>query len=190
MSRTRLFLLQGQLLGFLFLCPIALAQVPKPKPEHRIASIGCFMNVKGDGEHEYGYSAQLWFQGDRIIGFIYYHCGLIGDSPMGILTDVRYDAPTGKISFKAKLTSGLHSCRIHKNVPSHDLLSFNGFLKPDGLTGNIRIEDKLDSPPAVMDSRDSLVMLRSGSCLTQNYKSYNEWWRTWEPVYKVRGAKW
>jgi hypothetical protein len=32
-------------------------------------------------------------------------------------------------------------------VPSHDLLSFHGFLKADKLGGKIVIEDQLDSPP-------------------------------------------
>jgi len=190
MKRVMLVFSLGQLLSFFFLCVLAMAQAPGNKPESPITSVGCFMNVNGNGEHEYGYTVQLWFRGDRIIGLVYYHCGLIGDAPMGILTDVRYDAPSGKISFKAKLTSGLHSCRIHRNVPSHDLLSFKGFLKPDGLVGNIRIEDQLDSPPAVMDSRDNFVMLRDSRCLTQNYESYDEWWRVWEPAYKVRGPKW
>ncbi len=186
MLASMLFLLVGILFPWIF----AVTQVRESNPENPITSIGCFMNVKSNGEHAYGYSAQLWLQGYRIIGFIYYHCGLAGDAPMGMLADVHYDAPSGKISFKAKLTSGLHSCRIHKNIPSHDLLSFNGFLKPDGLVGDIRIEDQLDSPPAVMDSRDNFVMLRDPSCLTKNYYGYDEWWRVWEPVYKARGARW
>lgn len=190
MYRKIRFLLPGQGLIFYCLCVLATAQAPLKKPESPISSIGCFINVKSDGEHAFGYSVRLWLQGDRLFGLVDYHRGPVGDPPLGILTDVRYDAPSGKLSFKAKLTSGLHSCRIHKNVPAHDLLSFDGFLKPDGLVGNIRIEDQLDSPPVVTDSRDSFVMLRDRSCLTQKYGSYEEWWRYWEPIYKVRGAKW
>jgi hypothetical protein len=178
------------MLAFLFPCLFAVVLMPQHKPEVAIASIGCFLNLQRGGEHDSGYSVRLWFQGDQIIGLLDYHRGLAGDPPMGILTDIRYDALTGKISFKAKLTSGLHSCRIHKNVPSHDMLSFKGFLKPDGLAGNIHLEDRLDSPPAVVDDRENFVMLRAVDCLTKDYANYNAWWKEWQAVYNARGAKW
>jgi hypothetical protein len=178
------------MLCFLFPCLCAVVPIPQHKQEVAIASIGCFLNVQNSGEHASGYSVRLWFQGDQVIGLIDFHRGLAGDPPMGILTDVRHDALTGKISFKAKLTSGLHSCRIHNNVPSHDMLSFKGFLKPDGLVGNIQLEDRLDSPPVIVDDRENLVMLRAVDCLTQDYANYDAWWKDWQAVYKARGAKW
>jgi hypothetical protein len=181
---------RGRILGFLFPCFLIVSFFPQIKQESPIKSIGCFLNVQSNGEHASGYVVRLWFQGDQIIGLIDYYRGLAGGPPIGILTNVRYDALTGKLSFKAKLTSGLHSCRIHRNVPSHDLLSFEGFLKPDGLVGNIRLVDQLDSPPVVIDSRNSFVMLRDAGCLTKNYRNHAAWWQEWEPVYKARGAKW
>jgi hypothetical protein len=177
-------------LGFLFLCIFSVVADPQTKQEAPIKSVGCFLNVQSEGEHASGYSVRLWLQGDQIIGLIDYHRGLAGDPPMGILTDVRYAAISGKISFKAKLTSRLHSCRIHINVPSHDMLSFKGFLRPDGLVGNIRLEDRLDSPPAAVDVRKNLVMLRAADCLTRDYANYNEWWKDWQAIYEARGAKW
>ena len=195
MARTFIGKTVSALPSFWILClllPSLLAGVPilQNKPQTRIASIGCFINVQSRGEHDFGYSVRLWFRGDQIIGLIEYHRGLAGNPPIGILTDVRYDARSGKLLFKAKLTSGFHSCRIHENVPSHDMLTFKGFLKPDGLVGDIRLEDRLDSPPTVVDERESLVMLRAVDCITKNYPNYNEWWKDWEAAYEARGAKW
>jgi len=166
------------------------ADAPGTQHKDEIKAIGCFANVRSDGEHANGYSVQLWLRGSGIIGLIDYHRGLIGDPPMGVLTDVRYDSSTGKLSFKAKLTSGLHYCSEHKGVPSHDLLSFQGFLKADRLEGKIVLEDQLDSPPGVVDTRERFLMRKDDECHLESYESYDSWWRNWEPIYKLRAAKW
>jgi len=177
-------------LGLLLLCLSTCASAPQKKPEDAIKAIGCFVNVRSNGEHADGYSVHLWFRGGQILGLIDYHRGLIGDPPMGILTDVQYESSTGKLSFKAKVTGGLHSCRIHKDVPSHNLISFQGFLKGDMLEGNILLTEQLDSPPVVMDTRTNFPMQKNSDCLAENYRNYDAWWLYWEPVYKARGAKW
>jgi len=176
--------------GLVVSCIFASADAPRTNQRDEIKAIGCFANVRSDSEHANGYSAQLWFRGSEIIGLIDYHRGLLGDPPMGVLTDVRYDSSTGKLSFKAKLTSGLHYCGGHKGVPSHELLSFQGFLKADGLEGNIALEDQLDSPPVVVDTRENFLMRKDNDCHIESYESSDVWWRDWEPIYKVRGAKW
>ena len=178
------------MLCYLSSCLFAVVPFPQSKQEVAIKSIGCFLNVQGGNEHASGYSVRLWFQGDRIIGLVDYYCGSNSDPSMGILADVRYDALSGKISFKAKLAVGLHTCRIHKNVPSHDMLSFKGYLKPDGLVGDIRLEDMLDSPSPMVDSRKNFVMLRAVDCGTKDYANHDAWWKEWQAVYQARGAKW
>jgi hypothetical protein len=177
-------------LCFVSCCVYALSMPAQVKPGEPIKAIGCFMNVRSDGEHADGYSVHLWFRGRQIIGLIAYHRGLIGDPPIGILSDVQYESSTGKISFKAKLTSGLHSCRIHKNVPSHDLVSFQGFLNGGELKGNIELTEQLDTPPVVMDTRTDFLMRKDSDCHMQDYGSHDAWWRYWEPIYKARGARW
>jgi hypothetical protein len=171
-------------------CIFVAADAPETQQKDEIRAIGCFTNVQSEGEHDNGYSVQLWSRGRAIIGLINYFCGLEGDLPIGLLTEVQYDSLTGKLSFKAKLTSGLHYCSVHKNVPSHDLLSFQGFLKADSLEGKIVLEDQLDSPPGVVDKRDDFLMRRDNDFLLENYASYEIWWKNWEPVFKRRGPKW
>ena len=152
--------------------------------------IGCFMNLRSEGEYADGYIVRLWFQGRQIIGLIDYYHGFIADPPMGILSDVQYDSSTGNFSFKAKLTTGLHNCRIHKDVPSQDLLSFEGFLNENKLEGTIYLENQLDPSPEVLDRRHNFLMLKDKECLTENYENQDVWWRYWEPIYIRRGAKW
>ncbi len=106
------------------------------------------------------------------------------------MTDVQYDPLSGTLSFHAKLTSGLHYCTEHRGIPSHDLLSFRGFLKPDRLEGSIILEDQLDSPPVVVDKRENFQMGLDNNCRLENYESYEIWWWYWEPVYKSRGPDW
>jgi hypothetical protein len=190
MELNRMTVSRNLALSLLYFCLCAFASAPGIKQDDSIKAIGCFTNVRSDGEYAYGYSVQLWSRGRQIIGLIDYYQGFIADPPMGILSDVQYDSSTGKLSFKAKLTSGLHNCRIHKDVPSHELLSFQGFLKPDKLEGDIRLENQMDSPPVVLDTRDNFLMPIDKDRLPEDYENYDAWWRFWEPIYKIRGAKW
>lgn len=158
--------------------------------KREINAVGCFRNVRTDGEHAGGYTVQLWASGGEIIGIVDYHRGAAGSSAMGFLTDMQYEPLTGKISFQAKLTTGLHYCSEHKSVPSQDLLSFQGVLKPDALQGNIVLSNQLDSPPVLVDRREDFLMRLDQDCRPEHFESYEIWWWYWEPVYKFRGPDW
>jgi len=177
-------------LSLLVSCIFVAADAARTEQKDEIKAIGCFANVQSDGEHAKGYSVQLWSRGNGIIGLIDYHHGLHGDPSMGVLTDLRYDSMTEELSFRAKLTAGLHSCSEHKAIPSHDLLSFQGFLKADRLEGKIVIEDQLDSPPVVVDTREGFLMRKDDDCHLESYENQDIWWRYWESIYKFRGPKW
>jgi hypothetical protein len=181
---------QNPAIILLVFCALALAEKAAAQQKREIRPIGCFVNVRSDGEHADGFSIKLWAFGSRIIGLIDYHRGLAGDPPMGILMDVEYAPLTGKIAFEAKLTSGLHYCREHKGVPSQDLLSFLGFLRDDRLEGRIVLRNQLDSPPVVVDERENFVMPMDDVCRPESYESYDIWWWYWKPVYEARGPRW
>jgi hypothetical protein len=174
----------------LFSCLFVFAGAPRAIRKETIKAVGCFVNVRSDGEHADGYSVRLWIRGSGLIGLVDYHRGLAGDPPMGVLADVRYDSSTGELSFEAKLTSGLHYCTKHKGVPSHDLLSFSGFLNPDKLEGKIVIEDRLDSSSVLIDVRENFLMRKDNDCAMENYENDDAWWQYWKPVNQFRGAKW
>jgi hypothetical protein len=161
------------------------------RPQQReITPVGCFTNVRSNGEHADGYSVQLWLIQGKIIGMIDFHRGLLGDPPMGVLTDIGYNPESGKLSFKAKLTIGLHYCRNHKGTPSRDLLAFEGRLKEDKLEGDIVIEEQSDSPPVVVDKRKKFVMRRDEDCRPEAFEYFEVWRWYYDPVFKSRGPKW
>src|SRR5579864_5407724 len=106
--------------AMLFLIVVALGQAPR-----RIIFAGEFSNMRYTEEHAYGYTVQLWREGVAVFGLFLASEGLAGDTPTGLLDDLKYDPRSGKLSFKAKLTMGLDA----RNQPSHDLFEFNGKLR-------------------------------------------------------------
>jgi hypothetical protein len=108
--------------------------------EAPVRVVGEFSNVRYTHEHEYGYSVQLWRRGDELFGFLLSAAGLQGDTPMGVLEDVRFDPNTGKLQFRSKLTVGIIQ-RNGGNEPSRDLFEFNGVLRGSIITGVLRHKD-------------------------------------------------
>ena len=168
---------------------IACASPTAERQDGPLTAVGCFADVVTDGEHADGYSTQLWDGGGEIVGLLAYHRGLEGDPPVGTLSNVRHDPSTGRLSFTTKLTVGLHSCRIHTNVPSHDVLAFDGTLTKDALRGSVRIEDQLDSPPVPGDFRQT-TMRRALDCGIKGFADRESWRRYSEPMLRARGPKW
>src|ERR1700719_513521 len=80
----------------------AFAQAPRP-----ITFVGEFSNMRYTEEHAYGYSVQLWREGSAVFGLLLASEGLAGDTPAGLLEDLKYDPRAGKLSFQAKLTMGV-----------------------------------------------------------------------------------
>src|ERR1700676_1014299 len=91
---------------------VALAQAPRP-----ISFVGEFSNMRYTEEHAYGYTIQLWREGAAVFGLFLASEGLAGDTPTGLLDDLKYDARSGKLSFKTKLTMGADA----RQQPTHDL---------------------------------------------------------------------
>ena len=190
MNPDRLCWPQSLVLSLLIFCILGTADAAIAQQKREIRPIGCFANVRSEGKRAYGYSVRLWTSYMGIIGIIDYHRGLPDDSPMGVLTDVLYDPVSGKISFEAKLTCGLHYCSKHNGIPSQDLLSFRGLLKADRLEGNLVLKEQLDSPPAVLDEHENFLMRMDDNCRLESYEMYEIWWWYWEPVYNTRGPDW
>jgi hypothetical protein len=72
----------------------------------RISSIGRFSDMQYTEEHAYGRAVDLWRAGNCIFGLLEISEGPAGDTPTGLLTDVRSTA-TGAFGFIAKLTTGI-----------------------------------------------------------------------------------
>lgn len=176
--------------GCLVLCTAAPARTAQ-ETAPRVKPIGSFTNVESDGEHEDGYSVHLWSHGQEIVGHVSFHVGLIGDAPAGVLTNVQFSRVTGELAFLAKLTSGLHFCKLHENVPSHDMLSFRGRLRRRQLRGTFTVHDHLDTPPR-LTARDTVILRDDPdqSPYMRAYESVEAWQRDHARMLQRRGPKW
>jgi len=72
-----------------------------------ISAIGEFSNMRYTEEHAYGYAVELWRDGGSIIGLFLAAEGPQGDSPTGMLENIKFNSHTGALSFTAKLTIGV-----------------------------------------------------------------------------------
>lgn len=166
-----------------------------PIPLHRqapasIIKIGSFSNMRYTSEHAYGYKAELWREQDRIFGFFLWSEGLIGDTPTGLLEEVRYDRRNGNLSFLARLTTGLFSNRQFSMVPSRDILHFRGTLKGRQLRGTLEISNALT--PAEPPRREMIKLMLSEreSEFMIDARSYDDWKLKADEILKFRGPKW
>src|ERR671929_129905 len=77
-----------------------------PHPVDAVRRLGVFTDMRYTVEHQYGYSVELWREKDRAFGFLLVSAGLAGDTPTGLLEDVAYDLKTGRLTFRARLSTG------------------------------------------------------------------------------------
>ena len=157
-------------------------------PNAPVTVVGQFSNMRFTEEHAYGYSVQLWRQGNTIFGLFEATEGLIGDTPAGLLEDVKFDPLAGKLSFKARLSMGVALLGPGKQVRSRDLFEFQGTLGKTTLVGTLKRSDMLQPkvPPQVRQIR---LRKRPTDLMTQP-ASYAEWKRSIEEILKFRGPKW
>jgi hypothetical protein len=120
----------------------------------QITFAGTYSNIRYSGEHDSGYEVQLWKYNGHLYGFLTVANGMIGDTPVGVLDHVTWDAKTGKLVFDAKLTTGYLDDK--GKVPAKDLFKFDGVLTARLLSGKLSLLDGYhpDQPPS------SVVALR------------------------------
>jgi hypothetical protein len=97
--------------------------------------------VRQTEEHAYGYTIQLWRDGDSAIGLFFVAEGLQPDMPAGMIENVRFDSRMGALSFTAKLSTGVAILRGGQQEPTRDLFEFSGTLTATALTGTIQRSD-------------------------------------------------
>jgi len=162
-----------------------------PKDESPVKVIGDFSNQKGDGEHCYGYSVELWKQDEKMYGLISaQEFGLCGDTPAGLLEDIQFDPQTKKISFRAKLSMGLYYDANNSNVPSQDVFEFDGVLKAKKLNGMLKITNELCSDKCPETKKITLPKSKEWSSLLEEYKSRAEWEANAKRILDRRGPRW
>jgi hypothetical protein len=156
----------------------------------RIQSIGRFSDMQYTEEHAYGHAVMLWRAGNCIFGLFESSEGLAGDTPTGLLTDVRY-SPSGALSFAAKLTTGMTNIAgSAAPVPSRDLFGFTGRLGTTALDGKLRRSEELR--PAVEPADVHIVLRRISEQdgLLDEAETYGAWREAVEPILRFRGPRW
>ena len=157
-------------------------------PDRPIRAIGDFSNMRYTKEHAYGYAVELWRDGDSAIGLFFVSEGLQGDTPAGMLENVKLDSRTGALSFTAKLTTGLAVLPGGRQEPSRDLFEFSGALKATVLTGTLKRSDLRQ--PSRPGSRERIRLKIQPQAAMLPAGSYAEWKRQAGEILKRRGPKW
>lgn len=156
----------------LLLIAAAFAQTSRP-----ITFVGEFSNMRYTEEHAYGYTVQLWREGANVLGLFLASEGLAGDTPTGMLDDLKYDPRSGHLSFKAKLTMGLDA----RNQPSHDLFEFDGKMSARAVSGVLK--------HGAAPERLNLRKVQTDPAIDQP-PTYDEWKRQTDEILRRRGPKW
>jgi hypothetical protein len=157
------------------------ADLPGP-----VIVLGEFSDMRFTAEHQYGDTVQLYREAGTEFGLFMHSAGLAGDTPTGLLEDVRFDPSTGKLSFSARLTTGVQYAPAG-NVPSRDLFRFDGRLRDDTLTGTLERKDMLNQT-APAESRP--VTLKRTKETLDRPASYTAWRRSVDEILLRRGPKW
>jgi hypothetical protein len=149
------------------------------KAESTVKPLGDFSNVWSNGEHETGYSIELWKQDDKIYGLISGGDGtrLVGDPPTGLLENVQFDPVTKKFSFRAKL-------------PSQVIFEFEGILTKKKIEGERKNTYDFDVNKFVKRKKIILPRLKESSAEMvefQTYQTYAEWKEFADRILAFRG---
>ena len=132
----------------------------------------------------------LWRAGNCIFGLLEVSEGPAGDTPTGLLTDVR-STPAGALGFKARLTTGITTVDGSPAwVPSRDLFVFTGRLGTTALEGKLRRSDQLRPGVEPADIHIVLRRVPEQDGLLDEAKTYGAWREAVEPILRFRGPKW
>ena len=155
-----------------------------------VKRLGVFTNMRFTGEHQSGYSVELWQEKGRLFGFFLAAAGLAGDTPTGLLEDVVFDSRTGKLTFGARLSTGSTFNNNNEQVPTRDIYGFHGTLRGQKLTGVLEHTDALDPSATGTKTNISLTRSKKESESMVGAKSYDEWRKAADEILKLRGPKW
>jgi hypothetical protein len=164
------------------------ARMNFPGEQSPISFMGEFSNVRHTAEHAYGYSVQLWREGDNIFGLFTAASGLAGDVPCGLLEDVRFNPVTGTFSFTAKLSIATIYLGKGRQEPTRDLFSFNGTLHGGVLAGLLTHLDQMQ--PKSKPTSKRLRLSQTSNPPTIAAATHEDWKRSADAILKVRGPKW
>ena len=157
----------------------------------KVKVLGAFSHITHAEGDAFGYAVELWKLGDQIFGLLFVYVGPPADPPTGILEDVKFDPKTRRLSFSARMTTGLLYSRDYIGVPSHDRFRFEGVLTRRQLIGVLRQSDDLAPDSRPTSKRIRLRWSAFFSELMAPRPATYSAWRIWaDEILKRRGPKW
>lgn len=160
------------------------------RPAGAVKRLGVFTNMRFTREHQYGYSVELWQEKGRLFGFLLVSAGLAGDTPTGLLEDAALDPKTGRLTFRARLSTGSTFNKENEQVPTRDVYRFSGTLKGRRLSGVLEHADASGSSAVATKTSVSLRRSKGESESMLEARSYDEWKKEADEIMKLRGPKW
>lgn len=141
----------------------------------RITVLGEFLNVKHDRKagDAWGYSVQLWREGDRMFGLLSAYLGSEADPPTGLLEYVEFNSTTNKLSFRARLSTGIVFDSNNRAVRSRDTLDFTGTVSRSTIVGILKTSSASSQVTSI-----KRIRLHRSAMLSQDLmipKTYGEW---------------
>ena len=153
-----------------------------------VSIVGEFSNMRYTEEHAYGFAVQLWRKGADVFGLFMASEGLAGDTPTGLLENIKYDPRTGRLTFNARLTTGVVIMPNRKEEPSRDYFEFQGVLNGSALTGILTRSDHLR--PGATKTTEQIRLRKLGKTAIMQPSSYDEWKKSADGILRFRGPKW
>ena len=155
-----------------------------------IRPVGAFTNMRYTEEHSYGYSVHLWRSGECLFGLFMASDGLAGDTPAGVLENVRYDPVTGYLLFRARLTQGEFSDREHNRVASRDVFEFSGTLTRGAIRGSLLHSNALTPARRPIPEKVALQKSSGDAQGMITAKTFAEWEQKVVEILRFRGPRW
>lgn len=178
--------------SFLFCHNFTFAEtnIPIGDSSNKFIYLGSYSNMEYTAEHQYGFEVDLWKMGNTLFGHFLHSEGLIGDTPTGLLENIKYFHDTGELSFEARLTMGIHICKDHKDVSSRNKYEFWGRIGEKELTGILTEKDGLHNNKIIKTQKIKLIRDNQKEKLLSDIKTFEEWKNYSNMILKHRGPKW
>ena len=172
----------------------------------QVVAAGTYTNMRYTTEHCQGYSVQLWNgngngngngkakAGDQMYGLLRVCDGPTGDTPVGLMEHVRWNAGTGELAFDAKLTTGMQvtgTDAAHMGeTPEKDFFRFEGKLTGHVLSGRMTHEDRTADKVSTSSKVLQLRLDRTDKPDPNQYATAQDWLASNTDMLKANGPKW
>jgi hypothetical protein len=157
----------------------------------QMVPLGDYTNQKFTTEHCVGYEVQLWKMNEQLYGMLLHCDGMSGDTPVGYIDHVVWNATTGKLTFDAKLTTGMDIVGTDNHeTPAKDYYKFDGTMTALLLSGKMSHEDMAQDHHAPVIASVTMKIDKAATKSMTKYPAVADWQAGNADVMSYRGPKW